>query len=579
MRSSPCRFLATLCLTLAFGRALAQAEASVLSAIPADVLVVGVIHDVADGNRTVGQLAALVKAPAPDLLTLAKGLSGIQKGIDESGDMAFVLTAIDAGPKAMILVPIADAADFYTALNAKQPHDGGVVEAQIAGMPALIGTKGSHAVIAPAAEEEALKAFLSAKSPLAGDASLAAWIDASKASVVVTSHGITQLMPKLIEGIRMIQAQMATMAGEQGRVAAEMMDMYVKAFTAAQAEVEQLGVGVRIDATQTVDVVSRTQFKPDGTWARRFADTKPCSADVLAGLPAGPFAFAAGVIAPQGLTRDLMDFSVAMMQSQAKQKLTPGQMQQVVASFTRFMQGVHSFGMRMGASEPGEGLYGDTAMVVKVDDSKLYMNGYEESLATMSALAKETEGPYLPTASCRHVERDGADVLEVTMELDNLESLMQAGGPDPEAMKRILFGPDGTLKHYVVAADTETVVIVYNSIEKLKSVLASVRANKPTMSKDPGVAKVSASLPRGAHGVVYVSVSGYAAMIRQFMAAVPGGQAFEIPTIPECSPIGMAVKASPLGVETHLVIVADVPRTIAETVMKLRDEGRAVLRE
>ena len=108
-----------------------------------------------DASRSIGDVAKLVQAPAPDLLSLAKRMSGLQKGLDEQGDLAIVLTSIDPAPKHVVLVPVANSADFFAALNVKEPGTG-TVEVQLAGGPTLVGRKGDYAALAPATDRDAL---------------------------------------------------------------------------------------------------------------------------------------------------------------------------------------------------------------------------------------------------------------------------------------------------------------------------------------------------------------------------------------------------------------------------------------
>ncbi len=585
MRSAASRVGSALAFAMALSSTLVRAADTVLSVVPHDALVVGVVHDVADVDRTLGKLAELVQAPpVPTLLGMARAVPGLHEGLDENGDLAVVLASLESGPKPLIVLPIADVEKFFGALGVKAPKSGGLVDAEIQGGPAVVGRKGNYAVVATGNDREQVEKLLAAKNTLAADDALAAWTADNKVSVVVTSHGIQALLPKLVDGIQTTREHMAAIGGKNGRIAADMMNMYVTMFTAAQTEVAQFGVGVRVDPEQTVDVHSRTQFAPDGKWAGLFADTKPCSHDLLAGLTDNGFVMAGGVTVSQTVTHGVMDMFIAMVQNQATPELSPKQKTQIAETFTAYLNGVQGVGMRMGVGEPDAGLYGDTEMVMRVANSKQYMEAYEKSLATMNTLAKEIQLPSLPAASSRRVQLDGADVIEVTMELSNLDVLADAGGPDPEAMKRLIVGPDGTIKHFITAVDDHTMVVAYTSLEKLKAAIDHFKAGKPGLSKNPKISKVSSALPKGSHAVWFVSVRGYADMVRQVMAAAPGGMPVTIPELPECAPIGMAVKASPTDIETHLVVPADVPKAISDAVQKAimndfpvpRDDEQAV---
>ena len=260
------RVLSALALLLGLAIAEAQAGNGILNAIPDDAVGFAVVHHVSDASQSIDDLAKLVNAPPPDLLSLARKITDLQNGLDEQGDLAIVLTSVDPAPKGVVLVPVADFKEFFAALQVDEPATG-VVEVQLAGVPKLVGRKGDYAAVAPAGDREALEQFLASTDNLADDASLAEWLDANRASVVITSRGIKQLLPKLTGAIRAAQAQLRGAQGEQGQFAADGLDLYVQLFTAAEPEVEQFGIGLRIDSAQTVDLVKRIQFTPGGACA------------------------------------------------------------------------------------------------------------------------------------------------------------------------------------------------------------------------------------------------------------------------------------------------------------------------
>ena len=211
------------------------------------------------------------------------------------------------------MIPVANFADFFAALNVQEPA-AGVVEVQLGDAAKLVGRKGTYAALANESDRDALEQLLSANTNLAADASLATWLDANKASVVVTAPGLKQLIPKLTDGIRTTQAKLRQIGGPQGQTAADGLNMYLQLLTAAEPEVQQFGVGVRIDSAQTVDFVKCVQFTSAGAWAKWAAGVKPAAENLLAGLPSGPFFVAMGGVAPQGMTEQFMKLSVQMMQ-------------------------------------------------------------------------------------------------------------------------------------------------------------------------------------------------------------------------------------------------------------------------
>jgi hypothetical protein len=566
--------LTGLCIFVGLATQLAQARDGVLRAVPADAVGFAVVHNLTEASRSIQDVAKLVQAPAPDFLSLAKGMVGIQKGLDEQGDLAIVFVTIDPVPKGVILVPISNEAEFFGALNVKVPVSGGV-EVQLAGKPAVVGRKGSFAVFARSTDRDALEQFLASKADLAADAPLASWLDANRASIVVTANGVKQLLPKLTNGIRTVQAQMRQSPVSNAAAMADGMNIYLDLFTAAGPEVEQFALGLRIDSSQTIDLVKRVQFTPDGTWGKWAAQAKPGSNDLLAGLPAGPFVAAAGGVVPPGAMDQLMKFSVQMMQNQPQFKLTHEQAQKYVELSKGMMSGLRAMRGVLGVPEAGGGLYAKTLIVMTVDDSQKFIQRYEKSLAEIREFVKGMENSAIPVATAKRTKLGETDVLEVSTDLSAMSKLAPPGGQDPQKIMKLMTGSSDTLNVYVAPADEHTVVMVYTSIERLKESLDFYKSKQPGLAANADVAKVAAALPAGSQIVSYVDLRGFTDMIREFVTASPGARAAVIPEFAESPPIGMALKLSPAGAEGHLVVTADTLRTIGDTIAKAHGAAAA----
>jgi len=563
-----CVFVAQ-CLLFGLAGGLAQAREGILNAIPADAIGFAVVHNLADASRSLDDVAKLVNAPAPDVLNLAKRTVGLDKGLDEEGDLAIVVTSIDPAPKGVLLVPLANFADFFAALHVAEPATG-IVEVQLLGAAKLVARKGDYAAIADAANRDALEHVLAATTNLATDTSLAEWLDTNKASMVVTSGGLKLFAPKLTAGIRAMQGQMRQMGGEQGQTGADALDMYVQLFSAMEHEVGQFGIGLRIDAAQTIDLVKRIEFMPEGAWAKWAVDVKPATEDFLAGLPAEPFVMAMGGVVPPGLMEPLMKYSVRMMQDMPMYKLTPEQAEKYAKLSMGAMSGMTSMQMVVGLSEPGTGLYGNTTAVFTCEDSQHLIDGYEKTLAALREFSDEVKNLAIPVATCQHVKLGETDVLEVSMDLSHMNQLTPPGGPDLQKMMQMMMGPGGQMKIFLAPADEHTVVMCYTSLERLKSAIDFYKSKQQGLTSDANVVKVAAMFPRGSQFVGYFSLGGMADIVRQFTAAMPGAPSAAIPDFPDSPPLGMAAKVSPSGVEGHLIVTAETLRAIGEVVAKFR---------
>ena len=556
-----------LCVAVNALRCAGPVRDSVVTSIPTDALGFAVVHNLAAFNRDINDLAKLVQAPPVDLLSLAKNSSGIQKGVDDQGDCALVLMGIDPSPKIVVLVPVTNFADFCTGLNVNDPGQG-IVEVQPNGTAMLLGHKGGFAVLTNPSDRDALEAFLGNRTNLASDASLASWLDTNKASLVITSRGIAQAVPKLIGGIRTVQGQMRQLPVPQTQTAAESLNLYVDLLTAAAPEVEQFGLGLRIDAAQTIDLAKRIQFVPGGAWAKWAASVQPAADDFLAGLPAGPFIAAMGGIVPHGAMDQLMKISVQMMKQNPAFNLTPEQAEKYVQLASGAMRQVRSMRMRLGPTEPGAGIYGNTTALITVDDSKAYIDAYEKTLIEMGKFGQEVKSPLIPVPNVQRTKLGDTDVLEITMDMAGAMQAAAPGIPDTQAIMRAFAGPEGKLKVFVGPADEHTVVMAYTSLDLLKSAIKFYKSHEPGLAADPDVAKVAARLQPGSQFVAYFNLSGITQAMRQVSTMLPNFPAVNLPDLAPSPPLGIAAKVSATGVEGHLVITADTLRAVGDMIAK-----------
>jgi hypothetical protein len=360
-------------------------------------------------------------------------------------------------------------------------------------------------------------------------------------------------------------------AGESGQAAVHGLQLYSDFFQAAQTQVKQFGLGLRIDSNQNIELLKRVQFVPSGEWARRVADIKPVDEDLLAGLQPGPFVMAVGTIIPQDFMRDMMKFSVQMMQNQPGYQLTAEQAERYSELSIQAMRDVHSMSMRLGVPDAGTGLYGNTSAIVTVDDSKRYIERYEQSLEDLRKLATEAKSSAIPAPASKRIKIGETDALEVTMKMPEVKQAAMPGSPNLEEIMKLIAGPDQKLKIFAAPVDERHVLMVYTSRERMKAALDFYRSQRPGLSAEPGVAKLAALLPAGAQVAMFVSLHEAVEIARQFTAMMPQAGPVQIPELPSSPPLGIAAKVSSSGVEGHLVITADTLRAIGHVVTARRN--------
>jgi hypothetical protein len=219
------------------------AQANPLEEIPEDALGFAVIRDLSDANAKIGKLTEKMQLPVPDVLSMVKGMIGVDKGLDESGGIAVAVlsaapSAADkdadddadvkdgkddaengqeaddsndkgagddedddsptAGLAVFVLAPVTDYQEFIAAF-APVDAKAAISEVTVYGQTMLVGQKGKFAVFATDPERRAdLEKLLSGESSVQKTvAPLADWLAEQQLALVVTPAGKTRLFQTL----------------------------------------------------------------------------------------------------------------------------------------------------------------------------------------------------------------------------------------------------------------------------------------------------------------------------------------------------------------------------------------------
>jgi hypothetical protein len=313
------------------------------------------------------------------------------------------------------------------------------------------------------------------------------------------------------------------------------------------------------------------QFTPGGDWAKLAASMPATSASLAASLPSGPFVIALGGAFPHEAMGKLIGVSMQMMKQTPGMQLTDEQATRFTELSTRAMQTVRAMRMKLGSTDPGQGLYANSAVVMTVDDSIKYMKDYEATLAGLRDLAAETGSPVILRPTVRHVTIEGVDALEVSTDVSQMAAISTPGGPDMQKVMKAMFGPSSTLNLYMAAVDSHTIAMAYTSPDRLQAVIDFLRGKSPSLENDPGVAKVSRALPAGSQVQAYLSLSEAFKFAKHLLAATGAPNDFAASLDLDSSPpIGIAVKLTSQGLEGHMIVTAETLQSIGDAINKVR---------
>ncbi len=419
----------------------AKAAEDVLRLVPRQALGFVVIHHLSDTDAKVQKVAKQVQAPIPSLLAAAKTMSGISKGLDEKGDAALVVmplknagdekadekaeeqgdkpdalaAAAETGWAGVLLLPVTDYRAFLDQFHPAKTGEK-VTEVSAMGKTALVAGRGDYALLAAPRDRKALEAVLEAKQSIEAEvAGLRPWLAENDVAVVATARTVKLLAAQKIEEARQMKQRFSSMGRRGMDEILAMFDYQEKTCQLISDEVSGVALGVRLDSQGVLQVSNRVCLAPGGTFDQVLAQVGPAQADLLAGLPGGPFAFAAGGVLPKSLVQRVVDIQLDMMKQMRKAYgLSDEQLTQWSEMTRKSVEGVHGFALVLG---PSDTLLGNCTALLHVDDATKYLADYEKFVEVNNKLAKEAKKSVLPTIDLEKIDVDGTPALHLETNL------------------------------------------------------------------------------------------------------------------------------------------------------------------
>lgn len=553
----------TLAMVLVVGPVLAApcwaAEGDVLKAIPANAwgfLLVNRLDTAGDKLAKVAQLAQVPLPPVP-LLNLLKMQMGVQGGVDDSGSAAVaVMPATKDGQQdiVFVLVPVTDYKEFVTQLGAEDPN-APFAKVKIFGDNALAAQKGQFAVLCQEdGDDKPLREFINARTTVAAAIKpLLKRLLACDVAVGMTPDGVARFFDVVEFGFNQAKGA-AAMAGPQAESLSAISDLAKETFQQFRREVSHFGAGLRIDEYGDIDLATWSIFVPAGEFTKAARDATAPEVNVLSGLPDGPFVFAGGGVVPPSWSKILGQFTVKMLKANPVfSEMTDEQTAQMAELMAKSSQGMDVMALTMGTTKPGESTYTNTMAVIRVADSQAYLANQKKSMELMAQLPGGSK-----LYELKELKIGGFSAIEIT---SDMAAIAKANGQEDAAVKKSLekmVGPDGKLKSYVAAIDPKTVGFTYVKPENIERLAAAIKNKQSSLTENANFAKTVGLLPAGGQWAACISPTGFVELMKAGMEQAGPGVPFKLPEFAQTPPIGATAKMLSVGLETHLVVPAEV---------------------
>ncbi len=567
------------------------AAADPLTVIPDNALGLAVVNGLADTSAKLQKLTDKMQLPVPELLPILQSFSGVQDGLDDKGGLALAVFADNHeeatwGMSLAVFVPVTDYQAFIKQLV---PDDASatICEVTIMGEKYLSAKKGDFAVLSSTGQKYVIEQILASSENLSGAlAPIKPWLAQQQAAIVVAPAGKKLLFEKaggLLESFGAAATEAGAAddkkddekkddadAAKQVKAVKQIQQSFKELLAAADPELTQLGVGIRIDETVALHVSARVLFTPDGNLSKWAQTVKPPKAGLLAGLPAGKFVIAYGAV-----TEQLHSAFAAIVGRFADTALDQfGLSAEMQKKYADVMARSRANGLRtcgiMGQIRPGDSIAATSAAVEHVKDAKLYMALTREMLDILKTSIDKSDSANKPAYTVNDIMVGDLKAIEVITDMSAMIGAAgEADGPINQQMQGFfskLFGNEGQLRVYFTIADDHTIVSAYSK-ELLERGVAHVRAGTAGLEADAQIAKTDALLPKGSQWAAYVNPQGLLQWVDTLMRQLlPAEMNIRIPPFPPSDPIGLAARVAPDGLDAELVLPDSVVAGIGQYV-------------
>ncbi len=542
-----------------------------LDVVPSEALGFLAVNDLAGTDAKIRSTLEAVQVSGYSLLERFRDESGIEGGLDDTRDLAFVAMPPAAGdpePVVLLLLPVSDFAELLEPFDCDDPS-AEIAEVESSKGVALVANLGAYAVAGETRHRQAIRKVLDAKKHAARDlAALRPWIAEQQIAGVATVHGVRYGCKSGRAGLDAARMGMAPSGGDDNPAVAG-LQVYDYLFDVAEEDVAAAAVGARVDDDGNVRLTQRICFRAAGGGPGDASSSQ--RKELLAGIPAGPFVVALGGALDEGLSEAMMDFSVGMMKAAPDlYGLDEEQAEKMRAISRESLAGIRGMSFVLGVGEPGEPVYSNMTFSMRFDDARAYLKTYRRQVEAMNEVVRESDSPVLREMEITEIDVDGTPGLKLVMDLPGLAGL--GDGEHVSGLMEGLFGPGKKIRVFMAAADEHTVVAAYSSRRSLRRCLKAVEDPDAALSAEEGVAATAALLPSDAMAVGYWSPEGTIDFVRQAIGlfAPAGGLDVEVPPFPQCPPIGVSGTVSEEEIRTHLVVPSEALAAIGKYVGEIR---------
>jgi len=561
-----------LLITLTLAPLAAHAEA-ILDHLPEDALGFAVARNLSATNAKLENVLKIFQELSPQPLsgplTLVKAATGLGAGLNKNGDALLAVLPADekeAEPWPLLVVPVSDYEAFAGSVNGDAT--GEICRVTIAGEEVLAAKRGSYAAIMNVEHRERFEKLLASEpKPLAAVAPLSDWLAKTDVAAVLMPAGVDIVAETGQAGLA---RQSAPLTAELRQV----FDMYSELLGFLGAEIDAVAAGLAIDDQSNIKLLGQAILTQEGELAD--LSVPPTNGEVFTGYADEPFVAAGGGPVPPSYAEAMSKLTRKMVETfptmYGFEDLTEKDWKELEDSWLAAMKGMRSMSMIILPGEDDDPLYSNMYALMKVDDAENYLESAKKSMKVWNDLIARGSSDIKLEYETTEVEV--ADKKGLLMTADVLAAARDDNVPMVQSMMKAMFGEDGKMKMYFIAADDKTIVMAISDEDGAAEAIEHAAAQEKGLAESSHVVTARKLLDPKASWQGLISPPGCVAWFKRMfetMLAQFGGPAPAIPEYPDSPPIGVSLKLADGRFTSEMAWPVDTLKALADFIKEVQD--------
>ena len=543
--------------------------------IPPNALGFAVISNLSETSHKVEKLLEPFEVTFPAPLTFAKLLTGLDTGLDTSGDLVIALLPSEnpkAGPTPMVLLPIADYRAFAESISADT--SGEICRATLLGEDILIAKAGTHAlwmnVEHRATMEKLLARFTRQTNRLQP---LASWLPKQDIALVLMPAGIEQLSALARRQSIGLIGDYSDRHSMLGRLRSLLFRTEILQWL--DTNVELAAVGLSVDDQANVRLGEQFFLRNSSPLASLTPDTFKQQTAKL-GLSNKPNVFAAGGPVAPGWGKQLATYVRQLEQENASrngmEEITSGLWDKEQRAYELLFEDILACSAVMLTGEKGEPLVGNFLGIATVPDVSNYFDSLPQVIETWNKLTQRSTSDLKPNFQLNRETVAGKQHREII--IDIATTARDPNVPIINWMLEAALGPKGKMRIKFAEINATTFAFGLATPEQMTELLK--RVNEKATNKPQGTqSQVTLGLLKPtAPWKALISPQGclrWTSRVYSEFWGLLNNEEINIPVMPDASPFGLTLDADGRHWECELVCPAVTWEALGKYVQEAKD--------